>query len=76
MCEDANVGSLTVDLELILPLSRSGVVGGGAHILPAVQGGDRGQEQQRPVLQDGHSGLVSRQLLAVTQPPDHRLGKA
>lgn len=78
VCENVSqhVGSLTVDLELVLPLSRSGIVGGGAHVLPTVQRGDGGQQQQRSVLQDGHSGLPTRQFLAVPQPPDHRLRKA
>lgn len=64
---------LAVDFELILLLGRSCVIGSGAHILSTVQWGDGGQEQQRSILQDGHSGLLTCQFLAITQPSNHWL---
>lgn len=67
--------SVTVDFKLVLLLSGSRFVGNGADVLSVVQRRQRGQNQQRAVLQDGHAGLVTRQFLAITQPPDHWLRK-
>lgn len=67
--------SITVDFELVLPLSGSCIVGSSTDVLSIVQRWQRGQNQQCTVLQDGHTRLITCQFLAITQPPNHRLRK-
>lgn len=76
MGETSDKRSVTVDFELVLLLSGSRLVDSRAGVLAVVQRRQGGQNEQRAVLQDGHARLIARQLLAVAQPPDHRLWQA
>lgn len=68
--------SLTVDFELVLLLSRPCLVDSSAGVLAVVQRRQGSQNEKSAVLQNGHAGLVTRELLAVAQPADDWLWQA